>query len=218
MMNLVQTIASVSEAISLTSSPFLPRGAGENEPVGFMLDDRGHGFHLLFVTAAMMTQSPFTPMWVLNCGDRATLHAVARWAAVRRQRWTDWATLFGALGSQDFDAYMRQLLADEPAMHVTATKMRFDDQANEVVFSQILESGTTVSSGEVVRHRFASADEFDTFKRWLNADGIAERAEQLVSLAFAEGTDPFGAMVDELARPKAMSRQQRRQMKRRSVH
>ncbi len=221
MMNAVQNVASISEAISSTSSPFLPRSIGEHEPVDFMLDDRGQGFNLLFVTAAMMTQSPFTPMWVVDCRDRETLHAVARWAAVRRQRWADWATLFATLGSRHFDVYMRQLLADEPAMHVTATKMRFDDRANEVVFSQILENGRNVRSEEVVRHRFASADEFNTFRRWLNADGIAEGAEQLVSLAFAKGTKAFGATLDELARPKmskALSRQQRRQMERRFAH
>jgi len=195
-------------SISATTSPFLPRVIEDNPQVDFRLDDRGSGFNLLFVTAEMLTQSPFTPMWLMQCADRATLHAAGRWAAVRRQRWADWATLAEALGHEDFDAYMRQLLADEPMMHVVATMVHTNYDASEVVFSQMLGSGTVGCSEEVVRHRFASTEAMQRLLRWLYADGVTDRADQMVHYAFSTGTDAFGALLEDIG--KAPSRQQRR--------
>lgn len=203
------TVASDLGITSATTSPFLPRVVAEDPQVDFRLDDCGRGFNLVFVTAEMLAQSPFTPMWIMQCGDRATLHAAARWAAVRRHRWADWATLAQALGHEDFDAYMRQLLTDEPMMHAVATMVRTNYGANEVVFSQMLASGTSRGSDEVVRHRFASAENMQRFLDWLYSDGVTDRADQLVGYAFSAGTDAFGALLEDVV--KVPSRQQRRQ-------
>lgn len=188
-------------SISNTTSPFLPRVVEDQPKVDFRLDDCGRGFNLLFVTAEMLDQSPFTPLWLMQCRDRETLHALARWVAVRRDRWADWATIARAIGPEDFDTYIRQLLAEAPVMHVTATVLHTDEDTNEVVFSQRLAAGADRESEEVVRHRFAAPEGLAGFMRWFYADWSSERAGQLVQVAFSKGTDEFGDLLEELARP-----------------
>lgn len=186
---------------SNTTSPFLPRVVEDQPKVDFRLDDRGRGFNLLFVTAEMLDQSPFTPLWLMQCRDRETLHALARWIAVRRDRWADWATIARTIGPDDFDAYIRQLLAEAPVMHVAATVLQTNEDTNEVIFSQHLASGTHRESEEVVRHRFAAPGGLAGFMRWFCADRSSERAGQLVQAAFSKGTEAFGDLLEELARP-----------------
>jgi len=218
MMKISQKICTDSDVGSVTTSSLLPRAIGPDETCHFAIDNRD-GFNLLFVTTEMLEgPQPFTPYWVFACGDLATVKAFSRWVAVRRNHWPMWAEMARSTTPGEFDTFMRGLIAEEPAMHVGGTMVKHNPEELSVVFLHVLESGTATRTEEVIRHRFASAEDYEGFLTWLNSGENVLAAGELVQLAFSEGTEALGQMLDHLATTKPLTRQQRRALERQRAH
>jgi len=162
-----------------------------------MSASRGH--HMLFVTQAMETQNPCTPLWVGACLDERSLNAFARWLAVRRDEWAAWGRQVEQIGYEAFDRYLRPRIEAEPYGEADATIVRIAPGNREVIIGQSV-SGPFGNCEEMLYpHIFPTPKARKRFVAWLDRDGSLSRMHELVALAFQRGTAALGEVLDEIA-------------------
>lgn len=158
---------------------------------------RGH--HMLFVTQAMETQNPCTPLWVGACPDERTLNAFARWLAVRRDEWAEWGRQVERTGYEAFDRYLRARIEAEPYGEANATIVRIAQGSREVIIGQSVSGPVGYGEEVLYRHIFRTPKARKRFLAWLDRDGSLSRMHELVALAFHRGTAALGEALDEIA-------------------
>ncbi|KQN92144.1 hypothetical protein ASE90_05295 [Sphingomonas sp. Leaf67] len=158
---------------------------------------RGH--HMLFVTQAMETQNPCTPLWVGACPDERSLNAFARWLAVRRDEWAAWGRQVESTGYEAFDRYLRARIGAEPYGEADATIVRIAQGSREVIIGQSVSGPFGYGEEMLYRHVFRTPKARKRFLAWLDRDGSLSRMHELVALAFHRGTAALGEALDEIA-------------------
>lgn len=166
----------------------------------FLYDERD-GHHILFVNDEIMNgPRPFTPLWVGSCRNSETLHALARWLFLRRDRHEEWATLRAELGQSAFERHMASLLETEPLDRIVGTVLQRGDDPLTLHIGELLEGATGLRKVMAGRHSFESNELRERFWSWIHTGENMSVAQALVQLALADQPQELGDLLNELAR------------------
>lgn len=171
----------------------------------------GGRLFLLFVDRAGSNKQSSRPHYVRECADRATLAALERWFALRRDLWQEWGRLAEKVGADAFREHMDALLAAEPPPFVAGTVAMPLDDPHEIAFGEVLQEGTN-SRVEVVRvHRFASEDVRRRFLQMREAGDFSQLGLKLLEIGWREGGVAVSRTLDDIAAGSGEHISQRRQ-------
>jgi len=166
----------------------------------FLRDDR-EGYHLLFVNDDIVNgPAPFAPLWIHTSGNAETLRAMARWVAVRQDRWEAWAKLRAVIGQAGFDAHIRSLIDAEPPERILGTVLKRSDDPRAIELGQLLRGRNGVRDEILIQHAFGSAELRERFWGWVHSDGNHAMVEAVLQIAWSKGADAAGEILDDLAR------------------
>lgn len=142
-----------------------------------------------------------TPIWVASVPDERALAVMARWFAMRRDRWQAWGSLTDVIGPDAFAKHLEALMKAEPPEVVTGISFEFFDDPPELIVKEMIADEDGTREDVLYQHQFADAATMDRLRVWVRMNETREKLDALVSIGHARGAAAFAAALEERARP-----------------
>ena len=172
----------------------------EDEKYQFVANT-GDRLHLVFATRETIEQVGRVkmPLWSREAGDDRTLRAMVRWAAQHRAQWQEWGRLAEAIGHDGFREHIDRLWAEEPPALTLGETVTVDEDPAVLVLGEMVDGPDHHRFQTLYAHRFPSAEIRTRFLTWFYAGRNSDVIQQLVGIAYAQGTAALGAVLNDLA-------------------